>query len=395
MNKISELHITILSGEASGDLYGGLLAQSIMQFYPTAHITGIGGDVMSKAGVIIMHPISELSIMGISEVMLHIPKLLFLRKRIVDHIFSSGASTVILIDFPDFNLSVAKQVFQRKKGLGLMFPKIYYFVPPQVWIWRKNRINSIKKLCDGVFPLFSFEHDLYTKQGIKSFYAGHPVNDIILRDQYCQKQNENQVSNITVGLFPGSRMQEITKILPVMLKATDEFDKTSNFEKKPLSVLISRCDWIPENRYRNIIDRSGLSDRISISLTNDSHKIMALSDIILSKSGTVNLEIALFKKPFMVVYKTSWFTWLIAKLLLRIRFISLINILSNKEIVKEFVQHKTKPAMISNEMNRILADSAYTENMIKGLTYFAGEHISPRSHSVTDEIARYLLNEIK
>ncbi|KAB2880324.1 lipid-A-disaccharide synthase [bacterium] len=395
MNKISELSIILLAGESSGDLYGGLLAKSILKLSPQARLSGVGGEAMRKAGVSLDCTISELSIMGVSEVLLHIPRLLLLRKRLVDHIFDSGASLLILIDFPDFNLSVAKKIFQRKKRLGLTSPRIYYFVPPQVWLWRKRRISKIRQLCDGVFPLFSFEHDLYTQHGIKSFYAGHPINDIVLRDQYCQNISENQASNTTAGLFPGSRLQEIANILPIMLNAILEFDKTWNTNRKSISVLISRCGWIAEDIYSDIIHRTGMPARFSISLIPHSYEIMERSDVILAKSGTVNLEIALFGKPFIVIYKTSLLTWLIAKFLLRIHHISLINILSAKVIVKEFVQYQANPSSIAVEMNGILTDSEYRANMIKQLTEFSDVHTRRRPDSVTDEIAQFILNDIK
>ncbi|MBL7996209.1 lipid-A-disaccharide synthase [bacterium] len=395
MNNISELSAVLLAGESSGDLYGGLLAKSILKLSPKARLSGVGGEAMQKAGVSLDYSISELSIMGISEVLLHIPKLILLRKRLVDHIFDSGAACLILIDFPDFNLSVAKKIFRRKKRLGLTSPRIYYFVPPQVWLWRKSRISNIKQLCDGVFPLFSFEHDLYTHNGIKSFYAGHPITDIVFRDQYGQNSSENQESNITAGLFPGSRLQEITKILPIMLNATLEFDKTWNIHRKNISVLISRCEWISEDIYSDIIRRTDMPARFSLSLIPHSYEIMERSDVILAKSGSVNLEIAIFRKPFIVIYKTSWLTWLIAKFLLRIRYISLINILSDKEIVKEFIQYQAKPSPIAVEMHRIMTDSKYRANMIIQLTEFSNVHTRRRHDLVTDEIAQFILNDIK
>lgn len=291
MNLIPAPSITLLCGEASGDLYGSMLARSIRTLSPHTRLQGIGGRSMEQAGVQLFHSVSDLSVMGFGEVLWHIPKLLSLRNRAVDRIFSSGSSALVLIDFPDFNLSVAKKVHQIKKRSGSMFPKIYYFIPPQIWIWRKNRIHSIKTFCDGVFPLFSFEHELYTSHGIKSYYFGHPVADTILQNQYYEKPNENQVSNTCIGLFPGSRLQEIRKILPVMIESVSTFCKRTGSDPERLSILISRCSWIPESVYAGIIQNS----KLKVRLADNPHEIMAGSMLILSKSGTVNLEIALFK----------------------------------------------------------------------------------------------------
>lgn len=391
MKPIPDPVITILCGEASGDLYGGMLARSILAIAPNTRLQGIGGHSMEQAGVHILHPVSDLSVMGIGEVIRHIPKLLALRNHIVDRILSSGCSAVVLIDFPDFNLSVAKEIFQLKKRSNLQFPKIYYFVPPQIWIWRKNRIYNIKKFCDAVFPLFSFEHERYTSRGLKSYYFGHPVADTILLGQYYEKPSENQVSNTAIGLFPGSRLQEIRKILPVMIESVSTFCKLSGSEAGRVSILISRCNWIPESVYTGLLQNSEQTAR----LVTNAHEIMAGSQMILSKSGTVNLEIALFKKPFVVIYKTSWLTWIVAKLMLGIRHISLVNILSHKEVVKEFIQHKARPENIAAEMHRLCTDKKYTDHMISELNHFTECHIPNNSSLVTDQIARVILNGIK
>lgn len=387
MNYIPEPSITLLCGEASGDLYGGMLARSILTLSPNTRLQGIGGQSMEQAGVQLFHSVSDLSVMGFGEVIRHIPKLLSLRNQTVDRIFSSGSSAVVLIDFPDFNLSVAKKIYQIKKRSGSLFPKIYYFIPPQIWIWRKNRIHRIKKFCDGVFPLFSFEHELYTSRGIKSYYFGHPVADTILQNQYCEKPSENQVSNTAIGLFPGSRLQEIKKILPVMLESVVKFRKRSGLDIDRVSILISRCDWIPESVYTGLIKNS----KLNVRLIDNPHEIMAGSMLILSKSGTVNLEIALFKKPFAVIYKTSWLTWIIAKLMVGVRYISLVNILSRKVIVKEFIQHKAGPENIAAEMFRIFNDKTYAVRMISELTDFTKQHIAKNSVPVTDQIAHIII----
>lgn len=383
----------LVCGEASGDLYGGALAASIRSFLPDAYLHGIGGDSMKKAGVEIIYLVSNLSVMGFGEVLSHVPKLVALRNRLVDQVFSSKTSAVILIDFPDFNLRLAKKLFQRKKRFNLAYPKIFYFIPPQVWIWRKYRINQIRRFCDAVFPLFSFEHKLYTQRGIKSFYFGHPLLDI--QNKYCEKAVENQVSNTVIGLFPGSRKQEIIKILPVMLAATAKFAKQFSHGNNQISLLLSRCPWIQESLYSELIRKRGLPATLSVKWVENSGEIIADADLILSKSGTVNLEIALHNKPFAVVYKTSFLTWLIAKVLVRIRHISLVNILSKKEIVREFVQFGAKSKAISDEIMRMKTDRNYVQRMQQGLAEFTDRHLKQASPKVTGRIAEQILIEIK
>ena len=383
----------LVCGEASGDLYGGALAASIRSFLPDAYLQGIGGDSMKKAGVDILYPVSGLSVMGFGEVLSHLPKFFALRNRLVDRIFDSKTSAVILIDFPDFNLRLAEKIFKLKKRYGLTYPKIFYFVPPQVWIWRKYRINQIRRFCDAVFPLFSFEHELYTERGIKSFYFGHPLLDI--QNQYYEKAIENQVSNTVIGLFPGSRKQEITKILPVMLASITEFMKQPSQIGQQVTLLISRCPWIQDSLYSKLIRKSGLPATQSVKWVENSGEIISRADLILSKSGTVNLEIALHNKPYAVVYKTSILTWLIAKVMVRIRYISLVNLLSKREIVREFVQFRAEPEAIADEMMRMRTDRNYVQRMQQGLAEFTDRHLKQNAGKVTDRIAEQILNEIK
>ena len=394
MAEISDPSLFILAGENSGDLYGSLLAKSIFKLAPGAKIQGVGGTSMQNAGVELIRPISDLSIMGVSEVLFHLPKIMALRNQVVDHIVRSGTGTVVLIDFPDFNLSVAKKIFHHKKHLDSALPKIYYFIPPHVWIWRKKRIHTIKQLCEGVFPLFAFEHDLYTNKGIKSFYAGHPISDT-LPGQYYQNTIKNQVTNVVFTLLPGSRLQEVTKILPVMFSAAMEYNRTWNTDKKVISIKVIQSNGISPDIYWKIVKRSGLQEIAELLPQVQSHKSMAESDLILAKSGTVNLETAFLKKPFIVIYITSFLTWLSAILFIHIRYISLVNILSDKPIVKEFIQYKAKPIIIAEEINHILTNDSYKKRMIEQLSDFSDRFVPNRSGSVTDAIAKFILNDTK
>ncbi len=395
MDTIPTSSFTIISGEPSGERYGGDLAQALHAIDPDISIEGVGGETMRQAGVQILHPVSDLSIMGIGEVIRHIPKIITLRNRLLDRIFRSGTAAVVLIDFPDFNLSLAQKIFQRKKKLGLTFPKIYYFIPPQVWIWRKNRIRRLKTCCDAVFPLFAFEHELYTRRNVRSYYFGHPLNDTILQNQYYEKPHENQVSTISIGLFSGSRPQEVARILPVMLAAVRDLANHPTVSGKNLRIHLSRCPWINDRLYSDPIRKIRMPESVSIEYTGDTHRIITASDLILCKSGTVNLEIARHGKPFAVVYKTSFLTWLAAKLLIRLRHISLVNMLSEKEIVREFVQFHAKPKAICDEMIRLLSDHAYAQTISDALTRFTDRHVPPSDEKVAVRIARIILEDIK
>ncbi len=395
MNSLSPsktISVVIVAGEGSGDRYGSLLTAALRNLDPDIVITGLGGTLMQHAGVRLLDHIRNFSIMGFTEVAINLFKFIVLKKRLTEHIKAVKPDALILIDFPDFNLRLAKNIHDLKKSAASGTPKIFYYVPPQVWIWRKNRIRQIKQFCDGVFPIFRFEHELYLKDNVKSFFAGHPIRDAIGPDQYAQISVQNQEHALRLALLPGSRTQEVRKILPVMLRSVVEFQKVS---AKDVLVFIGACDVVNETDYRAIIRRSDLGAYVNVELSYDIHAILKNCELVLSKSGTVNLETAYFNKPAVVIYKTSWLTWLIAKLWLRIKYISLINILSGKEVVKEFVQAAADPKAIAGEMEKILTDADYRNVMTAALAELSGEIFAPDQPSVSGQIAGIIYDEIK
>ncbi|NUM79966.1 lipid-A-disaccharide synthase [bacterium] len=351
MKKIS--HIFILAGEPSGERYGAALAKNLAKAVPEIRLSGLGGERMHEAGVSLIAHIRSLSFMGFTGIIKHLPLIYAIRQSVLKNIMKTKPDAIVLIDFPDFNLGIAKAVHRWKRHYCPSL-KFFYFIPPQVWIWRQSRIHTIKKYCDAVFPIFQFEHELYRKFEIPSYFFGHPISDF-LPQQYDQKRAEKQENRTVVSLFPGSRKQEIIKILPVMLKSVRKFNTTH-----PLSVRINVAEDIDGQLVEKIIR----GYELEITLSRNTHQLIAEADLVLSKSGTINLEIAYFAKPAIIIYKTSWLNYWIAKWFIRPKFISLINILSGSEVVREFIQGNATTDNIVMEMSRILSDANYRANMI-------------------------------
>lgn len=385
-NTTSSQHIIVLAGEKSGDQYAALLARQLIIIRPGIRISGIGGEAMQNAGVHLWENTTRHSAMGFGDVLRSITYWLKLRKTVTRHIISEKPDAVILIDFPDFNLSIARLI---KKSLGKTSPRIFYFIPPQVWIWRKKRIHHIAKLCHTVYPLFAFENDLYQNHGIRSRHFGHPIRDILSGEKYPQNPHQKQDDRVTLGLLPGSRKQEVLRILPILLQSARLYSEIS---QKPVHLLVSRVNEVGSSLYENL---SGRFPALQITWCHTSDEVISRSDVILSKSGTVNLELIYHQKPSLIVYRTGALTYLIARIWLNIRHISLINILADKTIVREFIQHRAKPHSIAQEIERLLHDEIYLQSLREELkklysVLFPKSQSEPVVKQIADDIVQII-----
>ncbi len=365
--------IFILSGESSGDGYGATLAEAFRKLSPECRLYGIGGDAMAAQDVTLFAHIRDLSILGFTAILPKIFDLVRLKGLLVKEAGVLKPDAIVLIDFPDFNLHVANAI--RRK---LPITKIFYYIPPQIWIWRMSRIMEIKSLCSAVFPLFDFEHDLYSKTGIASFYFGHPLMDSLNIEPVQNSDTEGK----TLGLFPGSRRQEVQSILPVMLATVNLVQ-----HEHPMEIVIGKSTAVPQIVYDKVIAQYPV--RVSF---HDSKQAILKSDVVLTKSGTINLELSYYEKPFIVVYKTSWINWFVGKYILRIKWISLINILAKKEIVKEFIQYDAKPAALAVELLKIISVSTYRKTMIENLRHLNERIFVKKVGRVCEKIAREIID---
>ncbi|MBA4416961.1 MAG: lipid-A-disaccharide synthase [Syntrophus sp. (in: bacteria)] len=315
-----------MTGELSGEMHALHLVNAIKESMDV-EFSGIGSTGLEGAGVRIIYNYGNISLTGLSEIFV---KLKYIREAyytLKAHIETEKPSLIILVDFPGFNMRVARLA---KK---LHIPVIY-FIPPQIWAWRESRIKKIQKYVDKVISILPFEKDFYDRSGVDAVYVGHPFINTVKpqhdRAAFFKKYGVREGSPV-VTIMPGSRENEVIKHMPLMLKIIDAMKR----QLKDMTVLLPLADSINEEcieKYRK--EGDGI-----VPLKGFSHDALAYSDIAIAASGSATLEAAILRTPAIVVYKISWLSYCIAKALVKVKYISLPNIIIGKEIFPEFVQH--------------------------------------------------------
>ena len=317
------MKLYIIAGEASGDLIGAQLVRALLKINPMLEIQAWGGELMEKAGAEIRKNYSELAFMGFSEVVKNLPAIFKNFEFCKKDILAFNPDIIVFIDYPGFNLRMARWAKQKKI-------KNYYYVSPQVWAWNTKRVHEIKKNVDRLFCILPFEKDFYKKYDFEVDYVGHPLIDII--DDY-KKQHTSIQPRLSdkpiIAVLAGSRKQEIEKILPVMLSVAADFPD--------YDFIVAAVAHQPIELYTNILKQFS-SENIKI-LSNDTYNILSQATAALVKSGTSTLETALFNVPEVVCYKSSNFSYQIGKRVVRVPYISLVNLVAGKKIVEELIQN--------------------------------------------------------
>jgi len=343
----------IIAGEASGDMRAAGLARALKELDPGLRLTGIGGQYMKAAGVECFADITELAVIGFAEVIKNLGRIKKVFDQTLKQIDTTLPDGVILVDYPGFNLRLAREIKKRSV-------KIIYYVSPQVWAWREKRVIKIKKLVDRMIVLFPFEKDIYGKYGMKVDYVGHPLIDEIIVDR-----NQTEVlkamglsaSKTTIGLMPGSRVKEIERHLPCMLEAAQILFK----QNKERQFILLKSSSVPLKLISTVIARSAVqrSEATKQSLPMKIYDgptydgINALDAVIVA-SGTATLECALLKKPMVIIYKTSWLTYFLAKALIKIPYIGLVNVVAGKKVAEELIQNDATAGHIANSIEAAL-----------------------------------------
>lgn len=334
----------IIAGEASGDLHASNLLKSIKEIDSKAEFRGWGGDKMQSQGATIIKHYKELAFMGFVEVAVNLRQILGNLKFCKEDVLSYKPDVVILIDYPGFNLRMAK--FLRKKGL-----KVVYYISPQIWAWKKSRVHAIKKTVDQVLVILPFEKKFYQQYNVEVEFVGHPLLDAI-SDKHLNSQHSLNEKN-TVTLLPGSRKQEIRSVLPVMLSVIDDFPE--------VDFIIAGISTLGEDFYRPFIE--GYNVKLLLDQTYD---LLAKSSAAMVTSGTATLETALIGVPEVVCYKAGWISYTIAKWLVKVKFISLVNLIMDKLIVKELIQGDLTYEQLREELNKLIYNEAYRNEMFSG-----------------------------
>jgi lipid-A-disaccharide synthase len=337
--------ILIVAGEASGDLHGSSLIREMKNLNSQFQFFGIGGDRMKREGMELVYDIDKLSIMGFFEVIKNLGLIREVMKTMVKTAEQRKPDLVVLIDYPGFNLRFAKKV--KKMGIPIV-----YYISPQVWAWGGNRVKRMKGLIDKMIVIFPFELDIYKKFDIDCEFVGHPLLEVarpILSREDFQRKFDLRKNEVLLGLLPGSRWQEVERILPIMLESVELLGRRI----KNLKVMLGLAPTVKKARVQTIINQFKSEVKIIENLT---YNLIKHSDFLLVTSGTATLESAILGTPFLVLYKTSFWTYLFAKSLINIPNIALANVVAGKKIVPEYIQSKAIPKDIAEEMYDILTN---------------------------------------
>ncbi|OGC90472.1 MAG: lipid-A-disaccharide synthase [candidate division Zixibacteria bacterium RBG_16_48_11] len=336
--------ILIVAGEVSGDLHAAGLISALKKIKPELEFFGIGGSQMQNRGVKVLYHTDKMAFLGFWEVLRHLGFIRQVRRSLLEEIDGRPCRLAILVDYPGFNLRLANDLKKRK------IPVIYY-ISPQVWAWGGKRIEKIRRLVEHMIVFFPFEESLYSQNKVKVNFVGHPLVELakptLTREEFYRSLNAPSEQKF-IGLFPGSRPQEVEQHLPIMLKVGQILKK----RRKELAFLIAVAPGINSEKIRSMLP-ADLPVRL---LSNRNYEIMSYSELLLVKSGTSTVEAALCGTPFAVMYRTSPLSYVIAKRLVKVPHLAMANLLAEKRVVPEFIQNQAHPQNIASEMHNLLED---------------------------------------
>lgn len=342
------------AGDPSADFPGKLLIEKIRQECPDIEVHGLGGPLMQQAGLRPLADYQQLAILGFWEI---VPKYFYFRRlmnKMVASIESYRPKAVILLDYPGFNLSLARRI----RHLNI---PVIYFISPQVWAWGGGRVRLIKELVDLMLVIFPFEVEFYRKHNIKAHFVGHPIVDRFAKiadRQSCRELLEIAPDEKLIALLPGSRPQEVRRMLPAMVTASGFIG--SQIQKTRF--IIAAIDNIEERLYR---DSAG-KEKVEI-VTGQTPELINASDFVITSSGTATLEVAYFSRPMVVIYKTGLLTYQIARRLVTLDAVGMVNIVAGKKIIPELLQREASPERIASQVLHIMQDDIRYDKMITDL----------------------------
>ena len=333
--------IMIVAGETSGDLQGSSLVREILRRDPSAEIVGIGGPKMAESGMTCFYSTDQMAVLGFTEVVRHLPFIRRVHAHLTHELDARRPDLLILIDYPGFNLWFAKQA--KKRGIPIL-----YYISPQIWAWGKNRVAKIARLVNKMAVIFDFEEKIYRNAGVDVTFVGHPLLNSLRfdwdRSRFLSALGLTEDTRI-FGLLPGSRPQEVKKLLPEMIQTYRRLKKSF----PDLRAVVSQSLQFEPSFYDFALSKD-------LILTPQTHALMQNSHFMMVASGTATLEAALYGNPFAVVYKISELSYVIGKLLISVDHIGLVNIVAGKRIVPEFIQHDFTSKKMAPAIEKILSD---------------------------------------
>ncbi|WP_207427927.1 lipid-A-disaccharide synthase [Pedobacter sp. SYSU D00535] len=358
----------LIAGEASGDLHGANLMKALRLVDAEAEFRFLGGDLMVSQGGDLVKHYKEMAYMGFLEVLMNLPAIMRNLKQAKSDLLKYKPDALVLIDFPGFNLKVAE--FAKQNGI-----KVFYYISPKVWAWNQRRVLKIKKVVDKLFCILPFEVDFYKTWGMEVDYVGNPLLDAIAAFEADKNFREKHgfSDKPIVALLPGSRKQEILKILPEMLHTANRFP---NYQ-----FIIAGAPSFTADFYT----QAAFGTQALPVVFSDTYNLLNCAHAAIVASGTATLETALFHVPQVVVYKTSAVSVAIARTLIKIKYISLVNLIMDKPVVKELIQEDCNPQMIAEELEKLL-DGNYRHEMQKNYIDLSLKMGSPGASEKTAQL---------
>ena len=371
----------IIAGEQSGDLHGSNLIKELIIADGNAQVYCWGGDLMEEAGATLLMHYKKMAFMGFVAVVKNIRSISRNLTRCKQQIIEYKPDVIILIDYPGFNLRIAE--FARKEGF-----RIFYYISPKLWAWNEKRIEKIRRDIDRMYIIFPFEVEFYKKHGIEVIYRGNPLKDEIERkiSLFPGKKSLRKSLGIgekpVIGILAGSRKHEVELILPVMLKIVHHFPE--------YQFVLAGVKNLPDELYHKVIGNEPV-----LLIKEKSYEILYSASAALVTSGTATLETALLKTPQVVCYKGDFFSMLIAWMVIKVKFISLVNLIMNKEVVKELVQYSLTENSLISELKAVLPGGEKRDKMLSDYVVL-NEKLGPAgaSRRVAEDMIEFLKTKV-
>ena len=380
LNKTKAKKVLIVTGEASGDLHASHLVKEMLILQPDLYCYGMGGEKLRTEGTHIVFDIAQLAVMGITEVIRHFGQIYRVFTTLKGLLKNDRPDLVILVDYPDFNLRLAKVA--HKYGVPVL-----YYISPQIWAWRTNRIKQIAQVVKKMIVVFPFERSLYEEAGIDVTFTGHPLLDIVK----TTKSKEENIKHFgldphktTIGLLPGSRISEVKKLLPPMIGAAHQLaEQFSNLQFiLPVAPGIQRTE----------IEKFLRDSKVAISVVDNSiYEVISTAHLVVVASGTATLETALLSKPMVIIYKMSPLSYMIGKKLVKVPYIGMANIMAGKKVVPELIQNEATADNITAKVPHLLTDNHYYQSVCEDLTSIKQELGKPGASKRAAQIAVNML----
>lgn len=357
------MRFLISAGEASGDTYGALLMEALRRHDATFECAGVGGERMRLAGCDLVVQARDVSVVGLAEVISHIPKIYSEFRKLLRDVDRRRPDAAILVDFPDWNFRLARELHRRH------IPVVYY-VSPQLWAWRAGRIDLVRRYVRKMLVIFPFEEDWYRKRGVEAQYVGHPLRE--LPKPFPPPLRSPQTA---IALLPGSRRKEIALNLPVMLQAARQLGREFQFLLPVASTVSS--EWVVDLIQRSLGDDPG----VNLKLESDARVVLAQSRAAVVSSGTATLEAALIGTPFVMVYRVSPLTWHLGRRLVDVPFFAMPNLIAGREVVPELVQDRFTAENTVEGLREIIPDGSQRRWMLDGFAEISHRLVTARSPS--------------